>query len=310
MPFPPRDAAANSTLGFEKLVAVSVGPSWRTRGLHAAAKLTGLDITIPPQPQVSDEFVRAFQNLGAAEGQRTPQPGSARAWLAHLDLLKYVVTSQVETALIVEDDVDWDVRLRDQMRLISDNVRNYTHTHEEDTTPFGLDWDVLWLGHCGSVTEDSMPHPLVYADDTRCEAELYSGWSKYFLQGKVPAGHRQVQASFVTVCTFAYGVTKASAQKLLALLSKGGDEAFDVSLSAYCRDGSLHCLVINPQVFNHYEPPAQHGYTSEVHAGDGLGRSAEEADFEKVKGATGNIVESARCSALFNETCMRPPSDM
>lgn len=259
---------------------------------------------------MSEEFVRAFQTIGAAEGKRTPQLGSAKAWLAHLDLLKYVVTSGVETALVVEDDVDWDVRLRDQMRLISDNVRNYSNVHEDDETAFGLDWDVLWLGHCGSAIEDSLPPPLVYADDTRCETELYSGWSKHYLQEKLPAGYRQVQDSFITVCTFGYGVTKAGAQKILTLLSKGGDEAFDVSLSANCRNGSLRCLVVNPQVFNHYEPPAQQGYKSEVHVGDGRGDSAEEVNFEKVMGTTGNIMESARCRALFNETCMRPPSDI
>jgi hypothetical protein len=292
------------------LIALSAKPSWRTRGLHSAAKLTGLHFTIPPQPQNSDDFVHAFQTLGANEGKSTPQLGSAKAWLAHLDLLKYVVATAATTAFIVEDDVDWDVRLKDQMRLISDNVRNFTNVPDHDTSPFGNDWDVLWLGHCGSAIEDHMPQPSVFADESRCETELYSGWSKHYLRDKLPEGYRQVHTSFLTVCTFGYGVTKSSAQKILTLLSKGGDEAFDVSLSAHCREGALRCLVVNPQIFNHYEPPADHGYQSEVHVGDGRGRSPKDSSFEHVKGTTGNIMRSARCSALFQDTCMRPPSDM
>ncbi|KAH8647245.1 hypothetical protein BX600DRAFT_518521 [Xylariales sp. PMI_506] len=308
--FSPREAAANSTLGFEKLIALSPAPSWRTRGLHSAAQLTGLDFTIPAQPAISDEFVHAFQKIGADEGKKTPHFGSAKAWLAHLDLLKYVITSEVETAFIVEDDVDWDLRLKGQMQLISDNVRDYTAVPDEDGAPYGTNWDILWLGHCGSAIEDFMPPPRVFPDESRCETDLYSGWSKHYLREKLPEGHRQVQGSYVTVCTFGYGVTKAGARKALELLSQGGDEAFDVSLSAQCRSGALKCLVVNPQVFNHYEPPAQQGYTSDVHVGDGRGTSTDEANFETVKGTTGNIKQSARCSALFHDTCMRPPSEI
>ena len=38
--------------------------------------------------------------------------------------------------------------------------------------------------------------------------------------------------------------------------------------------------------------------------GDGDGETVDEAAFEFVKGRMFNIVESARCRALFNETCM------
>ncbi|KAI1118176.1 glycosyltransferase family 25 protein [Nemania sp. NC0429] len=307
----PRDAAANETLGFQKILALSAGPSWRTRGLDAAAQLSGLQITVPSQPRNPPELVDAFANIGKERGATVPRPGSAMAWMAHLDLLKYVVASGLETAFIVEDDVDWDVRIKDQMKLISDNVRLYKQTLPEDTKPYGTDWDVLWLGHCGSVIEDGMPESRLYGDDSRCETALYSGWSKRFLREKLAEGHRLIQISRQTVCTFGYGVTKSSAQKVLGLVGTGANEAFDVSLSSYCRDGRLRCLVVNPQVFNHYEPPSGHGYVSPVHVGDGRGNAApDEADFESVMGTTGNIMKSARCEALFHDRCMRPPSEI
>ncbi|KAI0386066.1 glycosyltransferase family 25 protein [Hypomontagnella monticulosa] len=307
----PRESAANSTLGFQKLIALSHKPSWRTRGLEAAANLTGLEFSIPPQPQNSEELLKAFQSIGAdKEGAKQPASGSAKAWLSHLDLLKYIIASDFETVFIVEDDVDWDLRIKDQIRLVSDNVRAYTGVKEDDRTPYGTNWDVLWLGHCGSIITDDLPTPRVYPDDSRCETELYSGWSKRFLREKLAEGYRQVQASQMTVCTFGFGVTKEGARKIVPQLSQGADEAFDVALSAHCRDKKLNCIVVNPQLFNHYEPPADKGYVSAVHAGDGRGEASDDSQFEHTKGTTGNIMKSARCEALFHDVCMRPPSEI
>lgn len=306
----PRELAANSTLGFQKLLALSMKPSWRTRGLKAAANLTRLEFTIPPQGENSDDLVNAFQNIGADRGAKRPAYGSARAWLSHLDLLKYVIASDLETAFIVEDDVDWDVRIKEEMRLVSDNVRAYTGAEDDDTAPFGMDWDVLWLGHCGSIITDDMAGSRVYADDSRCETELYSGWSKRFLRENLTEGHRQVQPAKLTVCTFGFGVTRDGARKMLPLLSQGGNEAYDVALSGYCNDRKLKCILVNPQLFNHYEPPRDSGYLSDVHVGDGQGQTSDDSNFEDSMGTTGNIMKSARCEALFNNTCMRPPSEL
>lgn len=81
------------------------------QGLQAAAALSGLDITVPPQPTWLPEMVDAFAAL-SPEGVPKPEPGSAAAWLAHIDLLKYVLQSELNSALIVEDDVDWDVNIK------------------------------------------------------------------------------------------------------------------------------------------------------------------------------------------------------
>ncbi|OTB03761.1 glycosyltransferase family 25 protein [Hypoxylon sp. CI-4A] len=306
----PRELAANSTLGFQKLLALSSKPSWRTRGLQAAANITGLEISIAPQAQNSDELVKAFQNIDAGEDGKVPAFGSAKAWLSHLDHLKYIVASELETAFIVEDDVDWDIRIKDQVRLVSDNVRAYTQVRENDPTPYGTDWDVLWLGHCGSIITEDLPPTRLYKDESRCETELYSGWSKRYLRENLMEGHRLVQPSLMTVCTFGFGVTKHGARKMIPLLSKAGNEAFDVALSSHCREERLKCVVVNPQLFNHYEPPKDAGYLSDVHVGDGKGEASDDSSFEGIMGTTGNIMKSARCEALFHDTCMRPPSEI
>lgn len=289
----------------------------------------------------------AFQGIGTGQtGVRTPDRGSARAWVAHLDLLKHVVASGLASALVVEDDVDFDVRVRAQMRGLADHVRAFASSsfasssspsssstsssntnnndnenndsNNENSTaaaaaaagPFGNAWDVLWLGHCGATIEpDAQPPPLRYADDTRCLTPAYAGWSAPFLAAYVPEGYRALHgAGQATVCTFAYGVTARGAQRVLAALGGGAGEAFDVHLATYCREGALRCLVVNPQLFHQYEPLVGGGSTTSViRVANGGGREADEGGFEGVVGGTANLVLSARCRALFGSTCLRLP---
>lgn len=134
----------------------------------------------------------------------------------------------------------------------------------------------------------------------------YTSWSKKYNGNRIPDGYRQVQDSIITVCSFAYAVTKKSAPRVLDLMARGMGEAFDVQLSTYCEDPSvLKCLVVNPQLFNHYEPPKSEGYVSLVDIDDDLHGevTVQESDFEHKKGVTESIASSARCRALFNSTC-------
>ena len=59
------------------------------------------------------------------------------------------VASDLDTAMIIEDDVDWDVAIKEQMPLISDAVANFSRVDLNNPAPYGRSWDVLWLGHCG-----------------------------------------------------------------------------------------------------------------------------------------------------------------
>ncbi|RVX72769.1 hypothetical protein B0A52_04168 [Exophiala mesophila] len=294
-------------MGFEKILAVSLGPSWRTRGLLAAAGHTGLSITIPEQPYNTEALIDAFGDLGSSDEKvKRPGVGSARAWLAHLDMMKYVISSGLSTAFIIEDDVDWDVRIHSQMKLVSDAVRNFTLASGEDTlAPFGNAWEVLWLGHCGEISERDRPK-LTYFDETRPKTEHYMGWSHKYLENEeaiVPPTHRAVQRTRNTVCSFGYGVTHRGARNILRQLGQGQDEAFDIALMAHCRDGKLSCLTVLPEIMHHYEPKDGSGYVSPNNEFNGKGKSVDESEFEGIMGHTPNIVRSARCEALWGQRC-------
>ncbi|CAG8955365.1 hypothetical protein HYFRA_00011349 [Hymenoscyphus fraxineus] len=298
--------AGNDTLGFHKILALSYGPSWRTRGLIAAAEYTGLDIEIPKQTHPTPELVEAFQKIPSDTGKQ-PSNGSAYAWLAHLDLLKYVITNNLETTLIVEDDVDWDLNIKEQMRLISDNIRRFTEVNSTDSSPYGHSWDILWIGHCGERTETDT-HRIEYDDSAVLPAKVYTGWSNKYMFN-IDAGRRAIQEGVNPVCTFGYAVTLKGAEKVLHYAGKGGNEAFDIRLLQGCQAKDLDCLVVNPEVMHHYTPSKELGYASSVYEGDGKGSSSEESQFENIIGGTENILRSARCRVLFGSTCLKDHRD-
>jgi len=233
-----------------------------------------------------------------------PGHGSAKAWVSHLDMIKHIVASGLSTALILEDDVDWDINIKEQMSLISDNIRNLTLTPDTDQSPFGYEWDVLWLGHCGEIVDEDSRLYIEYRDDSTIDASLYSGWSKPLGIDKIQPQHRRIQSAAVPVCSFGFAVTAIGAQKVSLALGKGADEAFDVALQHQCRHGTLRCITINPEIMHHYEPPREEGYISPVREGDGHGHSTPDNRFEHLQGATANVVKSARCRALFNMLCL------
>ncbi|KAL4778701.1 hypothetical protein BJX76DRAFT_342658 [Aspergillus varians] len=293
-------AAGNSTLGFEAILALSPSPSWRTRGLQAAANVTGLHIQIPPQPPIHPEIVDAFAGLGS-EGATHPNRGSAAAWVAHLELIKHVIQSDLDTALIIEDDVDWDLSIREQMVGVAQAVRQLTKTPGSDIAPYGHSWDVLWIGACAESWEPELE--TAYIDDpTVIPSHLYVG------NGKPAVDHLQkdlrvVFRSRMPICSFAYALSREGAKNVLQDIGAGKDEAFDIALMNGCRERNLTCISVLPELFRHYTPSQKMGSTSLVNP-DGQDGNTMEIEIEM--GQTENILESARCHALWGQPCLPP----
>lgn len=259
----------------------------------------------------------AFQKLGGPDASH-PGPGSALAWMAHLNVLRYVVQSDFESALILEDDVDWDVNLREQMRNAGKAMRNlhavdnHNQTYENEQAPYTTDWDVFWIGHCG---EDVTP--AVEAGNGSGEYEAwddasvipkhkYQGWAHNSVM-LLKNGQRAVVRSHGPICTFAYAVTKAGARRVLELTGSGQSQAFDTMMSSLCRDNKLKCFSLVPEVMHEYTPhPTKDGaLSSEINAQNGQGEmtKADDESLETMMGSTLNIVDSARCRAVFDERC-------
>ncbi|KAG8628062.1 hypothetical protein KVT40_003935 [Elsinoe batatas] len=263
---------ANLTLGFGAVAAVSVPTSPRQNELIMAAQITGLQLSIPVQPSWNEEDTKAIK----AEKGSTISHGSALAWLGHLNTLRWFLTTNLTTALILEDDVNWDIHLRTLQAPRTAAAMRYLMSQDEKTKEAELkgpidediywgptdQWDMLYLGHCGEkfnpgkwnfrvkragFEDQSMPRRQDMHGDTRALLNAID----------IPEDVRVVHRSIRPLCTFAYAVTRHAAEKLLMEIApkerEGGTVAFDVRLLEGCRNLGLKCWSVNPELFHHVE---------------------------------------------------------
>jgi hypothetical protein len=107
--------------------------------------------------------------------------GVIGSWRAHMNALSQVVENGWSTTLIFEDDVDWDVRLKSILQdfaVASDaTLKDYPpgveylddllSQYSPDHSPYGSNWDILWLGHCYmEMNNETGPVVLKTQDDT------------------------------------------------------------------------------------------------------------------------------------------------
>jgi hypothetical protein len=178
------------------------------------------------------------------------------------------IESGRETALILEDDVDWDIRLRSiQIPLAAKAIRKLLPIKEAHHRFADFDgshaqywgdhdqWDLLYLGHCGDyfqsvsrgppkVPDDfnltAMPH-LMYSDPTLpAPYDLHPYTQSFFGELGMPVHSRIFHRSKWPLCSFGYAITRAAAQRLLndlapPRLKPNGPRAFDVALMHSCR---------------------------------------------------------------------------
>lgn len=281
---------------------------------------------------IPDDELHVFMQHKSKTGE-SPRPGSARAWIAHLDALKHIVAHNITTALILEDDADWDVRIRQQLAphaaipslvreiLADDNVAADTPAFSPSNssspisnTPFSLAYDILWLGHCASVPT---PHSrtLVHPNDpTLPKAQRLRALADRYAYTPLPDYARQVMRSPGPTCTYAYAVTRRGAQRVLeAAGSGGGGAAFDNEVGAACamgeKRGGLRCVSVAPEVVHHQRVigGGESSIVDGMNWAEGeLKRKVEQEKEARKSGGeereerrfvTFNIMYSARCNA-------------
>ncbi|KAK3050665.1 hypothetical protein LTR09_008031 [Extremus antarcticus] len=272
-----RIKAANATLGFGGLFVVSGPGSPRRSHLEQAAAVTELDLIIPEQTQWTGQDVLDFRWDNVTESK--VGIGSVKAWLSHHLVLKAFLDSGLETALIFEDDVDWDIRLRTtQVPLAQAAARALTTSPASTVYPWGHPdtWDLFYLGHCGdyfnSLDEGvgvghHHPHHLteiphqIFADPTLPDrTDLHPFTASLLTALDVPDHSRVLHRSKWPLCTFGYAVTRASAQKILTDVAPPKEDiarnliAYDAALLDGCRNAyKLNCFSITPELFHHME---------------------------------------------------------
>ncbi|PNS16496.1 Procollagen galactosyltransferase 1 [Sphaceloma murrayae] len=273
--FPSQLPEANSTLGFGAIAAVSLPTSPRQQELILAASLTGFQLTIPMQPAWTPADVAA---LRATRGSTISQ-GSALAWLGHLNVLRWFLSTNLTSVLILEDDVNWDIHLRTtqvprvaattrwlmsgaQGRETADRENAMRDDQADEYWGSTDEWDVLYLGHCG---ENFVPgkwnfrvQRAGFYDGTLLTKREMHGHTRTLLEAiDLPDRVRVVHRSIRPLCTFGFAVTRLAAARILAEIAPrerdGGTVAYDVRVLEGCRDLGLRCWSTNPELFHHVE---------------------------------------------------------
>lgn len=290
-------------MGFGVIYVLTEDPkTWRVQGLLQAVNLTGLQIQVPVQKHLSDDDIRQQLEIDLPE-----KNGAIRAFLNHLTILEAFAKSDFETALILEDDVDFGIDIRAQMDQVSHAFWN--HSKEAWTADSAAmhpyresEWDIFWPGHYGMSFVDGTdifkyrdPYALPWS-------RLTATFNNYYEQMAIESqsGERQPQQLIFNVAplsTFAYATTKAHAARLVQKISKDGifrkdGSPFDMALHIDCVGKAHRCVAPVPQLFHHHQVDGERAISSS--GGDEL---QDMTWYESKHKYTFNIEWSARCNA-------------
>ncbi|TEY47668.1 hypothetical protein BOTCAL_0302g00160 [Botryotinia calthae] len=300
---------ANSTFGFQKIFAVSLPErSDKRDALTLISSLTGFNI----------EWVDGVK--GEAVSDKAVPYGADRvklwesnlgSWRGHMNAVRRIVEQNLTSALIFEDDVDWDTRLKSQLLTFAAGSKfiQYTSTTPSNLiSPYGDNWDLLWLGHCGEVFPETLDE---YKSLSPSSPEIAHLSRKYIITSDptvAPPIHfkgfqnatqnphtRWVHISGGPICTFAYALSQQGARKVLWDLSVDKLAGpFDNALAGLCRWGrdskrlGMRCISVTPGLFQHHKARGWIGGDSDIQK---VGSTKGEV---REKGVTENVVWSAR----------------
>ena len=170
-----------------------------------------------------------------------------------------MVNRRLSTALILEDEVDWDLNLKVQLELFSQASRYITRVPEDNAwSPFGDDWDLIWLGHCGAQIQPGDLRRFLIENDATVAAPQRRFNKFPETVDMVKEGYEEhSRIVFRTVaarCPNAYALSYRGARRVLHALSTTDTFApFDVALSNLCAgDPKFKCLSLFPQLFEKY----------------------------------------------------------
>ncbi|KAF2814092.1 uncharacterized protein BDZ99DRAFT_380318 [Mytilinidion resinicola] len=156
---PPPPTAANATLDFGAILYISMPfRTDRQDALSLMAAASGLKLTMIEGVD-GDTISHKAEPDGLPEKMRGSRLG---CWRAHANAWRYVIDNNLGSALILEDDVDWDMNIREVMGLWNWQLKyNNTIRWGQDVKkgwseecPYGCDWDELFMGQCANKPND------------------------------------------------------------------------------------------------------------------------------------------------------------
>lgn len=119
--------------------------------------------------------------------------------------------------------------------------------------PYGNDWDILWLGHCGNNGEafdspindaEEAPRAKIWTAPDGRPLERHYRSTDIRLTSDNPVGD---------LCLSSYAVSYRGASKLLSLVEDTRG-LLDQYIKERCQDGDLKCVIQWPQIMSQVGP--------------------------------------------------------
>ncbi|KAJ8100055.1 hypothetical protein POJ06DRAFT_123022 [Lipomyces tetrasporus] len=254
--------AHNSSLGFGEIVYISMPERTdRQDAMSLLADSFGLELKLVPGVRGTDISPKAIPD----EVPEKMRPSELGCWRAHADAWRYLLESDMETLLIFEDDVDWNPNVKQTFETLSlqmqDSKVRLTHPsdHERKIAPYGLDWDVLYVGSCKDGGNPDFKGVSQIWDDPDVPSAQQTSKSTLealynFGLTDADIGKKRVLApAYWTLCTTAYAITRQGAKRLLLTMSYLGlHAAVDNDMSRIFRDGKLKGYTLSPPAFSQF----------------------------------------------------------
>ncbi|KAI0157929.1 glycosyltransferase family 25 protein [Hypoxylon sp. FL1284] len=295
----------NATLGFEKVFVIGLNErSDKRDALTLMSSLTDFKLS-----WIDGVLGKTMSDKALPLGwdRKTMPESNLGSWRGHINAMRRIVEDGISSALILEDDMDWDVHVKTQLEQFSTAARSlqkdFNHNLSlESPSPYGQDWDMLWLGSCVTTFDEHLPEHLqipeqerdprkvLIKDDPTVPLPPHILANGSFSWDDYPPRTRIVYVPGDNVCSFAYALSASGARKALHYMGLEGQyKAFDNHLSDLCRlrvDG-MRCVSVVPSLFVHHRPKGR------ISADSDINKAGQNEEMREV-GFTENILYSTR----------------
>lgn len=266
MELPDTPRLANATLDFGKIYVLNLETREdRHDEMAFIAAASGLQLEY-----VAGVNSKTLEKQSLPDVYGTPQvilePAHLACYRGHANIWRKIIEDGVETALIMEDDIDWDLNIREITPRIKDALGRITG----DSNPFSntlclsltfhrrliVAWDIFYLGTCyeqyfeGEEWDPEHPEGIVVdvpEDKENLYAEMYD-WVEELVENYFndTSPRRVVVKAKNPVCTHGYAVTQRGARKLLLELNEWMPFPVDITMIHYISEGRFKAYSVLP----------------------------------------------------------------
>ncbi|KAF9741206.1 hypothetical protein PMIN01_00745 [Paraphaeosphaeria minitans] len=263
-------ALENRTMGFGKLFVVNLPQNGDRRDtMVLASSLSQMNVDwvsgLPDDQPIGETLLRR-QDQERGGGQLKQN------WRAHINAVRTTVELGLFSAIILEDDLDWDIRLREQMHAIALSTRTLTQplavtnstkpiyadpsfpdpllsnkvteipfvgrpaTIQPSKSAYGDEWDVLWLGYCEMQMPTQRTRNLSRGRVVLTPDPFVAVKDTInYDSDSYPNQTRLFHHTYEPMCSFAYAVSQRGARRILyEAVERNATEGFDVMLRDMC----------------------------------------------------------------------------